>query len=101
MFSSALRQRLANTAARIISIDDLRKKFSPACHLNTSSLKAHTQEIVSILQGIVISIKFPLEDLLPMAQNNLLPTQQEDIVSQNRKILLIKIEAPNKTTFLA
>ncbi len=49
MFSSALRQRLASTAARIVSIDDLHKELSPACNLNTSSLRAHAQEIVSIL----------------------------------------------------
>ncbi len=49
MFSSALRQKLASTAMRIISINDLYKKLSPVYHLNTSSLKVHLQEIVNIL----------------------------------------------------
>ncbi len=49
MFSSILRQRLASVVAQIVSIDDLRKELSPTCNLNTSSLRAHVQEIVSIL----------------------------------------------------
>ncbi len=62
-----LRQRLASAATRIVSIDDLCKELSLACHFNTSSLRAHVQEIISILQGLVVSTKSPQEDLLPMA----------------------------------
>ena len=75
MFFNTLRQRLASATARIELIDDLCKKLSPACNLNTSSLRVHAQEIVSILQEIVRSTKSPPEDLLPMTQNNLLPRQ--------------------------
>ncbi len=99
IFSSALRQRLASVAVQIVSIDDLCKELSPACHLNTSSLRAHTQEIMSILQGIMTSTKSPQEDLLLRAQNNCLPTQQEAIAPQDRTILLTEIEAPNKLCY--
>ncbi len=101
MFSSALRQRLASTATRIVSINDLRKELSLVCHLNTSNLRVHAQEIVSILQRIVTSTKSLQEDLLPMVQDNHLPTQQEGIAPQNRTILLTEIEAPNKISLLA
>lgn len=70
MFSSILRQRLASITIEIVSINDLRKEFRPACNLNTSSLKVHIQEIVSVLQGIVSSTKSLHQDLLSMAQNN-------------------------------
>ncbi len=92
---------MASATVRIVSIDDLRKELSPACHLNTSSLRVHAQEIVSILSEIVTSTESPQEDLLPMAQDNHLPTQQERIAPQNCMILPIEIEAPNKTTLLA
>ncbi len=59
----------------IVSIDDLRKELSPACHFNTSSLKVHAQEIISILQGIMTSTKSPQEDLLPIVQDNCLLIQ--------------------------
>ncbi len=84
MFSSALKQKLASTAARIVSIDDLRKELSLACNHNTSSLRAHVQKIVSILQGIMSSTK------------SRLPIQREFIVLQNRAILPIDIETPNE-----
>ena len=58
MFSNILRQKLASAIAQIISIDDLCKKFSLVYHLNISSLKAHAQEIISILPKIVILTKF-------------------------------------------
>ncbi len=57
MFSNALREKLASAAMQIVSINDLRKELNPACNLNTSSLKIHAQEIVSILQRIVSSTK--------------------------------------------
>ncbi len=69
MFSSALKQRLAGAIAQIVSINDLRKKLSLACNLNTSSLRAHVQEIVCILQKIVSLTK------------SRLPIQQEVITS--------------------
>ena len=58
IFSNALRQKFASFATRIVSINDLHKELSLACHLNISSLRAHIQEIISILQEIVISTKF-------------------------------------------
>lgn len=75
MFSSVLRQRLASAVMRNVSIDDLYKELSPACNLNTSSLRLHAQEIVSILQGIMSSTKSPHQDLLLIAQNYCLPIQ--------------------------
>lgn len=41
MFPNALRQRLASAVVRIVSIDNLHKKLSPAYNLNTSNLKAY------------------------------------------------------------
>lgn len=55
IFSSALRQRLASTTTQIVSVNNLCKKLSLAYNLNASSLKAHLQEIVIILQEIFIS----------------------------------------------
>ena len=49
MFSSTLKQNLANAAMRIVSIHNLYKKLCPAYHLNISSLKAHMPKIVNIL----------------------------------------------------
>ena len=86
MFSSALGQKLASVATRIVSIDDLYKEWSLTCHLNTSSLRVYAQKIIGILQGIVTLTKSSQEDLLPMAQNNLLPIQQQGIEPQNRNL---------------
>lgn len=55
MFPSALRQRLASIAMQIVFVDNLRKELSLAYNLNTSSLRAHRQKIVTILQEIVTS----------------------------------------------
>ncbi len=112
MFSSALRQRLASAAMRIVSIDDLRKKLSPACNLNTSSLRAHAQEIVSILQGIVSSTKSHLPILVP--QNHAIlpthmtpnePTQSALSVNeappQSTPTAELRAPAPNKTILSA
>ncbi len=41
MLSSALRQKLASAATQIVSNDNSRKELSPACYLNTSSLRIH------------------------------------------------------------
>lgn len=56
MFPSVLRQRLASVAMRIVSVNDLFKELSLVCNLNISSLRAHVQEIVIIVQEIVISV---------------------------------------------
>lgn len=55
MFFNTLRQRLASVAMRIVSVNDLYKKLSPACNFNTSNLKIHMQEIVIILEEIITS----------------------------------------------
>ena len=55
MFFSTLRKKLSSTAVQIVSVNDLRKELRSACNLNISSLKAHTQEIITILQEIVTS----------------------------------------------
>lgn len=91
---------MASITARIVSIDNLRKELSPACHLNTSSLRAYVQKIISILQGIMTLIKSSQENLLPITQNNCLPIQQNGIAPQNRTILPTEIGVPNKTTLL-
>lgn len=57
MFFIALRQKLANAAMRIVSINDLRKKLSPIYNLNISNLRVHLQVIITILQKIVTLIK--------------------------------------------
>lgn len=49
MFFMILRQKLASATAQIICIDDLFKELSPACNLNTSSLRMHVQVIGTIL----------------------------------------------------
>lgn len=100
MFSSALRQKLASTTVRIVSINDLCKKLSLVCNLNTSSLRAYAQKIISILQGIVSSTKSPYQNLLPIVWNNYFLIQQKVIASWNCTILLTEIETPNKPTLL-
>lgn len=102
MFSSMLRQRLASTAVWIISINDLRKKLSPVCNLNTNSLRAHMQKIVIILQEIVTSmllkiLKYEAFNQLgrPSAQSRILvhkATNQLRLLAQTR---LLMHEMPN------
>lgn len=72
IFSSTLKQKLACAAAQIVSIDDLCRKLSLTCYFNFSSLKAHAQEIISILQRIITSTKSLQENLLLIAHNNCL-----------------------------
>lgn len=91
---------MARVATWIVSINDLYKKFSPTYNLDTSSLKVHMQEIVSILWEIISSAKSSYHDLLPIVQINCLPIQQEVIALWNYIILSTEIETPNKTILL-
>lgn len=49
---------MANAIVRIISIDNLCKKLGLTYNFNISNLRVHILVIITILQGIVISIKY-------------------------------------------
>ena len=62
MFSSALKKKLAMSAARIDTVADLARELSPNCALETNLLDEHTDELVSIIKSIILSTQQDIDD---------------------------------------
>ncbi len=54
-FPSDWRKRLAKAAIRPTTVEQLRKKLFPTCHLRFSSLEAYAQELVDIITSTTLA----------------------------------------------
>ena len=71
-FPSAWRKRPAKAAIRITTVEQLRKKLHPLCHLRFSSLEQCAQELVNIITSTTLANSSNLPQNLP--ENMLQPT---------------------------